>query len=392
MTDAAAVGDGAKDVTAGEARFASKLYGVLSKARTADNLIVSPASIRAALAMAYLGAEGSTELELQRGLELPVGNKSQVAQQFAELLSAAKAEVAAEDEEEQPKLKYANRIYVTDKYALAEKFQQLASKYFGAAAESVSFEQSTETAQRINAWVEQQTNGLIKELVSSSGLNAQTAAMLINAIYFKADWRNNFEDYATSPREFLQRQGERITVDTMYQSDYFNYAQLPALNATAVELPYRGTDIVFMIILPQQQQGLAALESKLEQMDLHAISSQLRRQKVELSLPKFKFEFDVSLQQTLEQLGLKELFSTQANFGSMLQAAAPLHISEVKHKAYIELNEKGTSAAGATFVKVSLESYIENEVSYEFKVDHPFFFAIKNSEHIYFMGHVNQLS
>ncbi|KAH8285473.1 hypothetical protein KR054_009742, partial [Drosophila jambulina] len=375
--------------SAGGAKFASKLYGQLAKAEAGRNIILSPSSIRTGLALTYLGADGSTADELKQGLGLEGAGKTEVAQRFAQLLT--KGQQSGDGDEFGAKLKYANRIYVAQQFQLAQVYQELVSKNFAAGAENVNFAQSAEAAKRINSWVEEQTHQQIKDLIGPDALDESTAAILVNAIYFKADWQSSFPDYATSARDFVNHGGRRVSVDTMSQSDYFRYAELSELKAKALELPYIGTDIVFLIILPQEEQGLASLEEKLNGLDLGEISSQLSRRKVNVQLPKFKFEFDVPLQPVLEELGIRELFTSQADLGSLLQTSAPLRISEVKHKAIIEVNEKGTTASGATFIKAQLESLLVGEETFDFTADHPFFFAIKDAQSTLFLGHVSQL-
>ncbi|KAH8348184.1 hypothetical protein KR084_005051, partial [Drosophila pseudotakahashii] len=370
---------------AGETQFASRLYGQLAKSEPGRNIILSPSSIRTGLALAYLGAEGSTADELKRGLGLEGTDKIEVAQKFAQLLAKGLGD------EDGPKLKYANRIYVAQRFQLAQAYQDLVSQNFAAAAENVNFAQSADTAKRINSWVEEQTHQQIKNLIGSDSLDGDTAAILVNAIYFKADWQSSFPDYATFGRDFVNHGGRKVSVDTMSQEDYFRFGELPQLKAKALEMPYKGTDIVFLIILPQEEQGLAFVEEKLKGLDLNEISSQLSRQKVQVQLPKFKFEFDVPLQPALEELGIKKLFAPEANLSGLLRESEPLRISEVKHKAIIEVNEKGTTASGATFVKVQLESLLIGEQVFEFIADHPFFFAIKDAQSTHFLGHVSQL-
>ncbi|KAH8252760.1 hypothetical protein KR032_001709, partial [Drosophila birchii] len=370
----------------GDAKFASKLYGQLVKAEPGRNIILSPSSIRTGLALAYMGADGSTAEELKQGLGLEGAGKTEVAQHFAQLLAKGQQQAEAGDGDEfGAKLKYANRIYVAQQFQLAQVYQELVSKHFAAGAENVNFTQSAEAAKRINSWVEEQTHQQIKDLIGPDSLDESTAAILVNAIYFKADWLSSFPDYGTYARDFVNHGGRRVSVDTMSQSDYFRYGELSELRAKALELPYVVTDVVFLIILPQEEQGLASLEQKLNGLDLNEISSQLSRRKVNVQLPKFKFEFDVPLQPVLEELGIRELFTHQADLSSLLQTSQPLRISEVKHKAIIEVNEKGTTASGATFVKAELESLIVGEETFEFTADHPFFFAT------IFLGHVTQL-
>ncbi|EDV59768.2 serine protease inhibitor 42Dd isoform X2 [Drosophila erecta] len=375
---------------AGEAQFALKLFGQLAKSESGRNIVLSPSSIRTGLAIAYLGAEGSTADELKLGLGLEGAGKNDVAEKLAQLLAKGQWEKASGDEGG-PKLKYANRIFVGQRFQLAQAYQDLVSKNFAAAAENVNFTQSADAAKRINSWVEEQTHQQIKDLIDPASVDADTSAVLVNAIYFKADWQSSFPDYATYASDFVNHGGRKVSVDTMFQEDFFRFGELPELKAKALELTYAGTDIVFLIILPQEEQGLAFLEEKLVGVDLSEISSQLSRRKVRVQLPKFKFEFDVPLQAALEELGIRKLFSPEANLSSLLRESEPLRISEVKHKAIIEVNEKGTTASGATFVQVAVESLLIGEEVFEFSADHPFFFAIRDAQNTLFLGHVSQL-
>nr|XP_016940517.1 serine protease inhibitor 42Dd [Drosophila suzukii] len=370
---------------AGETQFASKLYGQVAKSEPGRNIVLSPSSIRTGLALAYLGAEGKTADELKQGLGLAGADKTEVAQKFAQLLTKGHGD------QDGPKLKYANRIYVAQRFQLAQAYQELVGKNFAAVAENVNFTQNADAAKRINSWVEEQTHQEIKNLIAADSLDEDTVAILVNAIYFKADWQNSFPDYATFSRDFVNHEGQKVSVDTMSQEDYFRFGELPQLRAKALELPYTGTDIVFLIILPQEEQGLASVEEKLRGLDLNEIRSQLSMRKVQVQLPKFKFEFDVPLQPVLEELGIKKLFAPDADFSSLLRESHPLRISEVKHKAVIEVNEKGTTASGATFLKAQVESLLIGEEVFEFTADHPFFFAIKDAQSTYFLGHVSQL-
>ncbi|KAH8333402.1 hypothetical protein KR074_000405, partial [Drosophila pseudoananassae] len=375
--------------TNGDSKFSSKLYGPLAKSNVNRNIVFSPASIRTGLTLAYLGAEGSTAGELKEGLGLEGADKIEVAQQVAKALKRDTPSLGLGEDEAQ--LKVANRIYVAQKFQLAQAYQDLVSGNFAAVAENLNFSQSAEATRSINSWVEEQTHQQIKNLIGPDSLDADTAAILVNAIYFKADWQNSFPDYATYARDFVNHGGQRVSVDTMSQSDYFSYGELSELGAKVLELPYFGTDIVFLVLLPQEEHGLASLEEKLNGLDLKDVRSRLSRRKVELQLPKFKFEFDVPLQPVLEELGIKQLFGPQADFSALLSTPTPLRISEVKHKAVIEVNEKGTTASGATFVKAELESLVIGEQTVEFVADHPFAFAILGKESTLFLGHVSQL-
>ncbi|XP_034662875.1 serine protease inhibitor 42Dd [Drosophila subobscura] len=369
------------DGSAGDTKFALKLFGALAKNNSLKNIVFSPSSIRTSLVLAYLGSEGTTENELKQTLSLEGADKNEVAKGFAQLLAKGQNPQGAQ-------FSYANRIYVAKRFGLVQSYQELVGKYFNAPAEKVNFEESAKVAQEINSWVEEKTHHQIKDLISSSTLDSYTVALLINAIYFKANWVNPFSLFTTILHPFVSSEKKTVRVSTMFQTEFFKYAELPSLKAKALEMPYKGTDIVFLIILPLEEQGLAELEEKLSGVELNEICSQLKTEHVRLQLPKFKMEFDVSLNPVLEQLGLKQMFSENANFKSLVQQTN-MHISEVKHKAFIDLNEAGTTAAAATYVKGAFLS-ANRRKTYPFIVDHPFLFAIKDDQNTFFLGHYTQ--
>lgn len=285
---------------AGEAQFASQHWPVGQVPVRPEHRFL-PIFHPDGLGPSLPGRRGSTADELKLGLGLEGAGKTEVAEKLDQLLAKGQWEKASGDEDV-PKLKYANRIFVTQRFKLTQTYQDLVSKNFAAAAENVNFTQKADTAKHINSWVEEQTYQQIKDLIAPESLDADTSAILVNAIYFKADWQSSFPDYATYASDFVNHGGRKVSVDTMSQEDYFRFGELTELKAKVVELPYTGTDIVFLIILPQEEQGLAIVEEKLMGIDLNEISSQLRRRKVRVQLPKFKFEFDVPLQAALEEV------------------------------------------------------------------------------------------
>ncbi|XP_041447695.1 uncharacterized protein LOC111067338 [Drosophila obscura] len=375
--------------SAGDSMFALKLFGELAKANSLQNIVFSPSSIRTALAMAYMGSEGTTEEELKKTLSLEGADKNEVAQGFAQLLAKGQNPIIPEGRF-QSQFSYANRIYVAEKFVLDQAYQGLVGKYFNAPAENVNFGDSVKVSQKINSWVEEKTHHLIKDLVSPDSLTPDTAAILINAIYFNAHWVKDFIESNTKLQDFVSYDGVRVKTSTMYQREFFRYAELPSLKAKALEMTYENTNIVFLIILPLEEQGLSALEEKLSGVDLNEISSQLKSELVQVQLPKFKLEFDVSLVPVLRKLGLETMFSDRANFKSLAQGPN-LKISDVVHKAFIDVNEQGTTAAAATTVKMVVKSsWLYDGPTYNFIVDHPFFFAIKDEQSTFFLGHVTR--
>ncbi|XP_026850471.1 serine protease inhibitor 42Dd [Drosophila persimilis] len=367
-----------------DTKFASKLFSVLHKTSTVRYVVFSPPSIRSALGLAYLGAEGTTAEELKRALLLEGSDKNDMAQRFAHRLAQEQKQYG-----DDAQFSYANRIYVAERYRLIQAYQELAGKYFNASAENVNFAESIKIHDEINSWVREQTHKQISFLFRShKHISSDSAAILTNVVYFKASWLKGFHQFQTKPFGFVSIDGQKHSTYTMFQWEFFRYAELPSLKATALEMPYKGTDIVFLIILPLEVQGLYELEEKLSVLDLNEISSQMRREHVQLQIPKLKLEFDVSLQPVLDQLGIKTMFGPNADFSSLAKGR-DIKISDMVHKAYLDLNENGTADASAGAPTSWLLSILLMErPTKPFIVDHPFFFAIKDKQTIFFLGHV----
>lgn len=261
------------------------------------NIIVSPYSIASAAALLSQGAGGSSFEEIVSALHLP-NNKSAVANLFHELSNNF------EKSEETIQLKIANRIYVQHGSKISSAFNEVAESKFHAGAEAVDFGNGVESATKINRWVEENTNDKIKDLVKSDSLNSDTRLVLVNAIYFKAFWDTEFYKENTAPGKFYLNDKDTVDVQYMHIKDGFGYAALPDLDAVAVRFPYHHTDVSFIVILPNQRNGLSELERKIKDCDVSRIIEQFQEVEVDVTLPKFKFEFEISLNDVLKKVGI----------------------------------------------------------------------------------------
>ncbi|XP_065369236.1 serine protease inhibitor 42Dd isoform X2 [Calliphora vicina] len=364
--------------------FAADLFSVIVDKKSSENIVYSPASIQTCLALAYNGAEGETAEEMRKVLKLGQGNKTHVAEKYGEFLKTAFKQTKAN--EKAPQLKMANRLYVNDHLKVKTQFNKIAQDFFDSQAENVDFSQSQKVVEKINNWVAQQTENKIKDLLQADAVDGDTSAVLVNAIYFKAKWLHPFSEATTSKATFHLNSKQNMEVDTMYTDDRFGYVELPELQATALEMPYENSDISMLIILPNEIEGLEKLESKLRGVDLNDITSKMFVKSVDVFLPKFRLEFDINLKEPLNKLGLSSIFSQSANFSSLFDSPVPQRISEVKHKAFLDVNEAGSEAAAATYMKIVPMSL--NLDQQTFRADHPFVFAIRSKTAVYFAGHV----
>lgn len=251
-------------------------------------------SIQSAVSLAMFGAAGKTKEEMLTGLKYPVGySDSNVAKHFEQFTESVRKTNG---------LKIANKIYVMKGYSTKQSFKDVAVKSFNSDAQDLDFTNSKESADTINSWVEDQTNNKIKNLIAEDSLDGETRMVLVNAIYFKGFWTYQFDPKATYRSSFYLNEEDSVQVDFMRVKKHFKYGLVEKLDATALELPYKDSDISMLIVLPNKRTGLAELESKLHTIDLAEITSGMRSQEVNVELPKFKIEFDIELNEPLQKV------------------------------------------------------------------------------------------
>ena len=360
-----------------------------------ENLCLSPYSIQSALAMTFAGADGETRTEMARVLHF-TADASAVAASFASLqhsleeMSAKTAELVKKSKEfggpsEPITLAIANKLFAQQGYGFRPAFLSLVKENFGAAFEPVDFVKNASAAtQHINEWVADQTHNRIRDLIPGGALNETTRLVLADALYLKAPWANEFSSNATQPETFHVRGGSGINVPTMQKkSEHFGYAKREGY--TVVSLPYEGNDLQFLVLLPDEVNGLHALESKLSG-DMLAGCAKLQTRDIDLHLPKFKLEPPtVALAEKFEALGMKSAFDKpqgSANFDKMAPRTPKdyLYISQIFHKTFIAVDEKGTEAAAATAVAMMAGTALRSPPPppIEVKIDRPFVYAIQH--------------
>src|SRR5436309_3710356 len=359
-----------------------------------ENLCISPYSIDSALAMTFAGADGQPRTEMARVLHFP--NDASVPASFSALqrsleqMSAKTAELVKESKKfggpsEPITLNIANRLFAQKGYHFREAFLSLVKQNFGGAFEPLDFATDPAAAtQRINKWVAGQTRDRIRDLIPGGALDKTTRLVLANALYLKAPWASEFSDNATQPEPFYVRGGTPVNVPTMRKTDsHFGYAKREGY--TAVSLPYVGNDLQFVILVPDEVNGLHALESKLNS-NMLAGCAKLQTRDVDLHLPKFKLEPPtLPLAEKFEALGMKTAFDKpqgSANFDKMAPRTPRdyLYISQIFHKTFIAVDEKGTEAAAATAVAMMAGTALRSPPPppIEVKVDRPFIYAIQH--------------
>jgi len=360
-----------------------------------ENLCVSPFSIESALAMTFTGADGDTRTEMARVLHFP-GDARAVTASFASLqhsleeMSLKTVELMKKSKEfggpsEPITLSIANKLFAQKGYAFRPAFLSLVKQNFGAAFESLDFVANASAAtQHINKWVADQTHDRIRDLIPGGALDETTRLVLANALYLKAPWAHEFSENATQPEPFFVHGGGPLNVPMMQKrSEHFGYARREGF--TLVSLPYAGNDLQFLVLLPDDVNGLHALESKLSSDTLTGCAK-LQTRDVDLHLPKFKLEpATMALAEKFEALGMKTAFDKpqgSANFDKMAPRTPKdyLYISQIFHKTFIAVDEKGTEAAAATAVAMMAGTALRSPPPppIEVKVDRPFVYAIQH--------------
>ena len=357
------------------------------------NLCISPYSINSALAMTFAGADGDTRKEMARVLHFPIDGDVPASfsalQQSLEQMSAKTAELVKDSKKfggpsEPITLNIANRLFAQTDYHFREAFLSLVKQNFGGAFEPLDFVADPAAAtHRINKWVADQTRDRIRDLIPGGALDKETRLVLANALYLKSPWANEFSQKATQPEPFFVR-GAPVNVPMMRKTDNnFGYAKREGF--IVVSIPYTGNELQFVVLLPDDVNGLRELESKLN-ADVLAGCAKLEKREVDLYLPKFKLEPPtVALKENFEALGMKTAFNQpkgSANFDKIAPRKPDdyLYISDIFHKTFIAVDEKGTEAAAATAVVMmrATSMPLPKPPPIEVKVDRPFVYAIQH--------------
>jgi len=361
--------------------FAFAMYKEICKKEGDKNVFFSPMSITAALAMTHLGAAGSTADEIKAALNAKDLENEDLHSAFSTLNEKLNTK-----EDSACVLRLANRVFARKNLAVKDTFTTATRKHYAAEAQVLDFEKDTENSRTvINQWVEEQTNQKIKDLLKPGVVNDMTAMVLVNAIYFKGSWLEEFDRKQTSKQEWVLPSKEKTQVDIMFREDNYRFSVSEEFQGTMyVEVPYKGKELSMGIILPKNVEELGVLQEKIDVGCYEKMVSGANSLKLMLSMPKFKIETEASLKDMLQTLGITQAFGSSADFSNIADSK-DLYLSEVVHKAFVDVNEEGTEAAAATAAMIMLMC-----MPMEFRATHPFIFVIKENltGAILFMGRV----
>lgn len=363
------------NLTASANRFGLKLFHQLNEASEADaNLFISPMSISYALAMALTGADGTTRDAIALTMELAGMSQEDIDasnKQLMAYLSAADSTVIFE---------IANSIWYRSGLPVQEQFITTNRTYFDATVRGLDFN-SADAADIINSWVAQSTRNKISKIVSPP-IDGQMVMFLINAIYFKGSWSNKFVKAATRDYPFHLIDGATDTCRMMMAKRDYGYFENESFQA--IRLPYGDSAFSMLVFLPHDTAGVDALITDLDDDAWSQWRKNFYTTKVEFGLPRFTFEYSVTLNDILKNMGMAIAFEPRgADFSRMVDLdkmhGENVYISDVKHKTFLRVDEEGSEAAAVTSIGVMATSAAMPRPTPVMIVDHPFLFAIEET-------------
>lgn len=351
--------------------FAFSLYKKLALKNPDKNVVFSPLSISAALAVVSLGAKGNSMEEILEGLKFNLTEtpETEIHRGFGHLLQRLS------QPRDEIQISTGNALFIEKRLQVLAEFQEKARALYQAEAFTTDFQQSREAKKLINDYVSKQTQGKIQGLITD--LAKKTSMVLVNYIYFKGKWKMPFDPRDTFKSEFYSGKRRPVKVPMMKLEDVtIPYVQDEELNCTVVELKYTGNASA-LFILPDQGK-MQQVEASLKPETLRRWKDSLRPSMIdELYLPKFSISADYNLEDVLPELGIKEVFSTQADL-SGITGDKDLMVSQVVHKAVLDVAETGTEAAAATGVKfVPMSAKLDPLI---IAFDRPFLMIISDTE------------
>ncbi|KAM6281306.1 serpin B5 [Porphyrio hochstetteri] len=394
------------------AEFCLDLYKKLNRNAEATNIAFSPTSISIALAMVHLGAKNNTAAQIEKVLHV---RKTAGRTTLRSDLETAAPERELERRQERRSslsecnkdgdlnhkafqalllqlqslgesyvLTLANNLFVQQEFELKQQFLMCAKELYGAILQTVDFRGALEAAtEKINRWVESETQGKIKDLFAPGVINDDAVLVLVNVIYFKASWEHKFDEKKTVQRDFKLNQNEKKPVQMMYQKGMFKFGYIEEIGAQVLELPYAQKSLSMIILLPgdtanESTHGLEQIESTMtyENLMLWTSSERMFETRVEVYLPRFKLEGNFNLNEVLQELGMTDIFTESKADLSAMSFSKSLVMSNVVHKTYVEVNEEGTTASAGTGAVIVGRSLPLTEV---FIADHPFLFLIRHN-------------
>lgn len=357
-----------------------------------ENVFLSPHSISLALAMTYVGARGDTKAQMADVLRFQLDDDD-LHPAFNKLDLALKERSEIEtDDGDAFELEVVNQTWGQVNFPFAQSFLDTLSLHYGAAMYVVDFVTDyEEIREAINAWVEEQTNDRIKDLLPDGSLDDYTRKVLVNAIYFYGSWDTTFDENRTSDEEFSLLDGSTTQVELMRHDDPIFVPYFADEDTVAVALPYVGEEVSMVAVKPADDEAdFLQWEEDFDRQAFDAVVDGFSPKQGWVHFPKFEDEGDYSLVDPLEALGMVDAFDDMlSDFGGMLEPEFDeinMTITDIFHKTFVSVDEEGTEAAAATAVVVGTDS--APMADFEISFDRPFYYAVYDhpTDTILFLG------
>ena len=364
--------------------LSNKLFNSLVENDDYDsNVVLSPMSIHFALSMLQRGAHGTTKQKIRQFMNLNEELEDVDIDTANRILLKTYASKAKQFNES---VELANLLVVDEELDINEVFVKKLEEFYFSNIKEVDFSQPEESARLINNWVANKTENLIKEFLSPDAISDDSRLVLLNAIYFKANWMKSFNKFDTSSQVFDINQEKQLNVDMMNQQETFSFAENDKLDCQVLDLPYEDENFSMLIFLPNQSgsEPLNRIIKNLEYRDITRILKDMKEKVMSVSLPKFTVGYKSQLRDTLMNLGMTHVFEN-ADFSGIAQEY--LEANAFLHEAKVEVYEAGSEASGVTGISLGIRSGVSAK---EFNADRPFVFMIidKESEVPLFVGKI----
>lgn len=356
-------------------QFSWELYDQIVKGvKDTDNLFFSPFSIYAALSIVYCGSRKNTADQMKLVMKC-VGDPESVDvhSDFKKIF-----ERIASIHDNGVIVDVGNRIWVNNNFTIENDFCKILGTFYDAEIKNVDFIGNPQLAvDIINQWVDMKTHGKINNVITNQDISVNTRMVVTNAIYFNALWKHAFKNQNTTLTTFYISKKSSVNVPMMYQQNNYKLCYDEEFDSQILTLPYKGNSLEMMIILPKEIDGLHALEEKLLPSKMFLSKLEMwrtsREEKIDVYIPKFKFSTSSNMKSCLMALGITDLFSESVSNLSGISSSNDLFVSNIFHKAFIDVGEEGTEAAAVTAVLIATRCL---RITPTFKADHPFLFLV----------------
>ncbi|XP_050822014.1 serpin I2 [Gopherus flavomarginatus] len=360
-------------------QLAVDLYQVLHCSPEEENIIHSPLGVALLLGTVQLGAKGKALNEITQALKLQGNNDGEEFSLLQTLFSVT-------SEKKEFTFNLANALYLQEGFIVKEQYLHSNKEFFQTAIKLVNFQDTKACTEAISTWVENKTDGKIKNIISSEEFGPLTRLILVNAIYFKGDWKQKFKAEATHEMDFTKRDGSVTKIPMMHLQLRTKFGHFSDNNVSyqVLELPYKGKEFSLVLTLPLEDVTIEEVEKLITAQLIKDWFSETQEEDVEISLPRFKIEQTVNLQETLHSLNVTEIFSGGCDLSGITESS-DIHISKAIQKVCIEVNEDGSEAAASSSTHMAAIMSMSHN---QFVANRPFLFILKHNPtgSIVFMG------